>query len=167
MLLKQHITNEYNFRANIESDIRKWLKITANISYSDYSSNGGGAMGTGSNRGGVILSVINTPTYAPIMDPQNPNQYYTNFYGANITSPLENMERTRNDRDNENRLLASGSALITFLPELTFKTTFSIDRRNAINTTFLDPEKTQWGRNQYGTASDNRNQNTVLLSITY
>lgn len=152
----------YNFRANIESDIRKWLKITANISYSDYSSNGGGAMGTGSNRGGVILSVINTPTYAPIMDPQNPNQYYTNFYGANITSPLENIERTRNDRDNENRLLASGSALITFLPELTFKTTFSIDRRNAINTTFLDPEKTQWGRNQYGTASDNRNQNTVL-----
>lgn len=152
----------YNFRANIENDIRKWLRINANIAYSDYSSNGGGSMGTGANRGGVVLSVINTPTYAPIMDPEHPDQYYTNFYGANITSPLENIERTRNDRDKENRLLASGSALITFIPELTFKTTLSLDRRNAINTTFLDPNKTSWGRNQYGTASDSRNQNTVL-----
>ena len=161
-IIETSFYKRYNFRANVENDIRKWLKINANISYSDYSSNGGGAMGTGANRGGVILSVINTPTYAPIMDPENPEQYYTNFYGANITSPLENMERTRNDRDKENRLLASGSALITFIPELTFKTTFSIDRRNAISTSFLDPNKTSWGRNQHGTGSDNRNQNTVL-----
>ena len=152
----------YNFRANVDNDVRKWLRISANITYSDYTSNGGGEMGTGANRGGTVLSVINTPTYAPVMDPDNPNRYYTNFYGANITSPAENIERHRYDRDRENRLLASGSALITFMPELTFKTTFAIDRRNAISTTFLDPEKTSHGRDQYGEGSDNRNQNTVL-----
>lgn len=161
-IIETSFYRRYSFRANIENDIRKWLRITANVSYSDYSSNGGGNMGTGANRGGVVLSVINTPTYAPIMDPDNPDQYYTNFYGANITSPLENIERSRNNRDKENRLIASGSALITFIPELTFKTTFAIDRRNALNTTFLDPDKTSWGRNQYGEGSDKRNQNTVL-----
>lgn len=153
----------YNFRANLENDIRKWLKISANIAYADYTSNGGGTMGAGANRGGVVLSVINTPTYAPIWDEEHPDQFYNNFYGVgNITSPLENMERNRNDKNRENRLLASGSALITIMPELKFKSTISLDRRNAISTTFLDPISTTWGRNQYGEASDNRNQNTVL-----
>lgn len=161
-IIESSFYKRYNFRANIESDIRKWLKVTANVSYSDYSSNGGGAMGTGANRGGVVLSVINTPSYAPIMNSENPNQYNTNFYGVNITSPLENIERTRNNRDKENRLLASGSALITFIPELTFKTTFAVDRKNASSTTFLDPMKTAWGRDQYGEGSDKRNQGTVL-----
>ena len=82
----------YNFRVNLENQVRKWLTVSANISYSDYTSNGGGAMGTGSNRGGVILAVINTPTYAPVWDALNPNQYYNNFYGVgNITNPLENI----------------------------------------------------------------------------
>lgn len=161
-IIESSFYKRYNFRANIESEVRKWLKISANIAYSDYSSNGGGTMGENASRGGVVLSVINTPKYAPVMDPENPNQYYNNFYGANLTSPLENIARDSNDRDKENRLLASGSALITFIPELTFKTTFSIDRRNAINTGFLDPITTTWGRNQFGEGSDSRNQNTVL-----
>ncbi len=162
-VLETAFFRRYNFRANIDNDVRKWLRISANIAYSDYTSNGAGEMGTGANRGGTVLSVINTPKYAPIMDPENPDRYYNNFYGANITSPLENLERRRYDRDRENRLVASGSALFTFIPEeLIFKTTFSIDRRNAISTTFLDPEKTQHGRDQYGEGSDNRNQNTVL-----
>ncbi len=153
----------YNFRLNFENKIRDWLIVNANIAYSDYSGNGGGTMGQGANRGGVVLSVINTPTYAPIWDPLNPNQYYNNFYGVgNITNPLENMARNENNKDKENRLLATGSLLFKILPELTFKTTFSIDRRNAINTTFLDPVSTAWGREQHGEAADNRNMNTVL-----
>ena len=153
----------FSFRTNVEGKIRKWLTVNANVSYSDYSSNGGGAMGTGANRGGTILSVVNTPTYAPIWDSLNPGQYYNNFYGVgNITNPRENMARAENDKAKENRLIASGSLLFTILPELTYKSTFSIDRRNAISTTFLDPISTAWGRENYGLGSDNRNMNTVL-----
>lgn len=153
----------YSFRVNVENQIRKWLMVSANVSYADYSNNGGGAMGLGSNRGGVILAVINTPTYAPIWNPENPKQYYNNFYGINnITSPLENMARSANNKDRENRLLATGNVFITFLPELKLKSSFTIDRRNSINTTFLDPISTAWGRNQYGEGSDKRNMNTVL-----
>ncbi|MEG0992607.1 MAG: TonB-dependent receptor [Bacteroidales bacterium] len=153
----------YNFRVNVDSEVRSWLNVSANVTYSDYTNNGAGTMGAGANRGGVILSVINTPTYAPIWNPEKPEQYYNNFYGiGNITNPLENMERARNNKTRENRLLASGSALVKFMPELNFKSTLSLDRRNAIATTFLDPIKTAWGRNQYGEASDNRNMNTIL-----
>lgn len=153
----------FSFRANVEGKVRKWLTVNANVSYSDYSSNGGGSMGTGANRGGTILSVVNTPTYAPIWDPLNPQQYYNNFYGVgNITNPRENMARAENDKSKENRLIASGSLLFTILPELTYKATFSLDRRNAISTSFLDPISTAWGRENYGLGSDNRNMNTVL-----
>lgn len=152
----------YNFRVNLENQIRSWLTVGANISYSDYSGNGGGTMGLGANRGGVVLAVINTPTFAPVWDSLNPGQYYNNFYGVNITSPLENMARSKNNKDKENRLLASGNALFTILPELKFKTALTLDRRSAVNTTFLDPISTSWGRNQYGEASDKRNTNTVI-----
>ncbi len=152
----------YNFRANIENKVRPWLTVNANINYSDYNNNGI-STGTGANRGGVVLSVVNTPTYAPIWNESNPSQYYNNFFGvSNITSPLENLARSANNKYRENRLLAAGSALITFLPNLNLKSSFALDRRNALNTTFLDPIATAWGRNQYGEGSDTRNMNTVL-----
>ncbi|GAB6008556.1 SusC/RagA family TonB-linked outer membrane protein [Dysgonomonas reticulitermitis] len=151
----------YNVRANIENDVRKWLKITASASYSDRSRNDL-ITGQGSNRGGVVLSVINTPTYAPIWDPKNPGQYYDNFNGANITHPLENMARSKNDKQREDRLILSGSALITLMPELNIKSTFSMDRRNGLTTSFLDPVATSWGRQHFGIGKDERNKNTVL-----
>ncbi|SEL38956.1 SusC/RagA family TonB-linked outer membrane protein [Parapedobacter koreensis] len=161
-VLSSAFYKRYNFRANIDNQVRDWLNISANVSYSDYNNNGI-ISGTGANRGGVVLSVINTPTYAPIWDPENPAQYYNNFYGiGNITSPLENMARSKNNKARENRLLASGHATLTFIPELRLKSSFTMDRRNAVSTSFLDPISTAWGRNQYGEGSDNRNMNTVL-----
>jgi len=152
----------YNFRLNVDNKIRNWLNISANVNYSDYNSNGI-STGTGATRGGVVLSAINTPTYAPIWDPEHPNQYYNNFFGiGSLTSPLENLARSKNNKNAENRLLASGHALFTFIPDLTLKSSFSLDRRNAVNTRFLDPISTAWGRNQYGEGGDSRNTNTVL-----
>ncbi|HQI44031.1 MAG TPA: SusC/RagA family TonB-linked outer membrane protein, partial [Dysgonamonadaceae bacterium] len=151
----------YNFRANIENQVRDWLNIGANIAYSDYSNNGI-ISGTGANRAGVVLSVINTPTYAPIWDPKNPGQYYNDFYGANITHPLENLSRTEDNKTKNNRLLGSFNAEFTFLPNLKFKSSNSIDRVYYNATTYLDPVKTAYGRNQGGTASDNRSLSTIL-----
>lgn len=161
-ILKSSFFQRYSFRANIEGTVKDWLKVRANIVYSDYSSNGGGAMGTGSNRGGVILSVINTPTYAPIWNPEKPEQYYNNFYGVNIQSPLENEARQAANRGRENRLLATGELLFTIMPGLTLQSKFTMDRRNSLDTSFLDPVTTTRGREQGGEGSDTRAQNTVL-----
>lgn len=161
-ILKSSFFRRYSFRANVEGEIRKWLTAKTNIMYSDYSSNGGGAMGTGSNRGGVVLAVVNTPTYAPIWNPEDPTEYYNNFYGLNLQHPLENEAREQSNRNRENRIIASGELLFKILPVLNFDSKFTLDRRNALNTTFLDPHLTTRGREQGGEGSDNRNQNTVL-----
>ena len=161
-ILKSSFFQRFNFRANIEGQVRKWLTVKANVLYSDYSSNGGGAMGTVGNRGGVILSVINTPTYAPIWDPENPERYYNNFYGLNMASPLENEARSAANRSRENRIIASGELLFNIINGLTFSSKFTLDRRNGWDTSFLDPESTSRGREQMGEGYDGRNQNTVL-----
>lgn len=152
----------YNFKANIDNQIKPWLNIGANISYSDYGSNGI-ISGQGANRAGVVLSVINTPTYAPIWDADNPGQYYNNFYGANITHPVENMSRSEDNHNSNQRLIATGKAEITFLPDLKLKSTVTMDRSNNQNFSFLDPIKTAYGRSEYGSASDNRSMGTVMI----
>jgi TonB-linked SusC/RagA family outer membrane protein len=152
----------YNLRANFEDQILPWFKVNSNIAYSNYTNNGI-ISGTGSNRAGVILSVINTPTYAPIWDPNNPGQYYNNFYGAQVTSPVENMSRTEDDENENNRLVGSVSGEMTFFKDLVYRPSLSVDRVYNHTYSFLDPIKTSWGRTNYGNASDSRSLSTILV----
>lgn len=149
----------YSFRANLSNEIRKWLTIGTNISYSD-NSNNGVTTGSGSNRGGVVLALVNLPTSLPVINPAT--DFYTrSFYGQNITNPVEAMENGKDDITRENRLLASGNMLITFSKDLNFKSTFTLDRRNGLQTGF-SPVIHVPGIDEYGSAWDNRNMNTVL-----
>ena len=152
----------YNVRGNIINDISKWLTINADVAYSDYTYRGTGIIsGTGSNRGGVLASVIETPTYGPVWDPNKPGQYYSNFYGVNVNSPLENIARTKDNKSQYNKLLASGKAIFTLLPTLKFTSTLAFDRSSGITTNFLDPTETLEGRNQHGTGYDSRSTGTI------
>lgn len=152
----------YNFRAAIENDLKPWLRLNASVTYSDYTYRGSIISGNGANRGGVLMAVINTPTYAPIWDPENPGQYNTNFYGVNITSPLENLARTKDNRSNYNKLIATGKAKITFMKGLDFTTSLTMERTQGKTMNFLDPHETLNGRDNYGTGYDARSIRTTL-----
>ncbi|MDO4782272.1 MAG: TonB-dependent receptor [Capnocytophaga felis] len=159
-IIRSSFFERYNVRLNLENKTKKWLTLGANISYSDYSSNNI-ISGQGSNRAGVVLSIINTPTYAPIWS-DNPKQYYNNFYGVNITHPVENISRNADNLTNNNRIVGSGSATVHFTDALKFKSTFAIDRLAHKHTSWLDPEATAWGRQNFGNASDVRSNVTLL-----
>lgn len=161
-IIKVAFFERFNFRSNIENQIRPWLKIGANVSYSDYKSNGI-VSGLGANRAGVVLSVINAPTYAPIWDENNPEYFYDQFYGVNITSPVENMSRTADNKTLNNRLISTGSAEITFLPNLKLRSSVTLDRLYNNNSSYLDPVKTGYGRSEGGIATDDRSINTVMI----
>ena len=152
----------YNFRAAIENDLKSWLRLNASVTYSDYTYRGGIISGNGANRGGVLMSVINTPTYAPIWDPEYPTRYNTNFYGVNITSPLENIARTKDNRTKYDKLIATGKATITFLPELKLTSSLSMERTHGTTMNFLDPYETLNGRDNHGTGYDARSVRTTL-----
>jgi TonB-linked SusC/RagA family outer membrane protein len=149
----------YSFRTNVENQVTKWLNVNANVSYSDNISNGI-STGVGSNRGGTVLSVVNLPTSIPVFNAEG--LYNRVFYGMNIANPLEELKNGKNNKNKENRLIASGNALITFLPELTFKSSFTLDRRNGLSTGFTPPVHGS-DRDDWGSGYDNRNMNTVMV----
>ncbi|MFV0590407.1 MAG: SusC/RagA family TonB-linked outer membrane protein [Draconibacterium sp.] len=159
-VLSSAFFRRYNLRSNVESQVRSWLHFGLNLSYSDNTSNGV-TTGAGSNRGGVVLSVVNLPTASNIIDPET-RLYNRTFFGQNIVNPIESIENGKNNKSNENRLIASGSSTITFLPELNLKSSFTLDRRNSKNTGFTPPVHGA-DRDDWGNAWDTRSMNTLLV----
>ena len=147
----------FNVKANAESELYKWLTVGTNLAYSHYRNNGI-ISGTGSNRAGVVLSVLNTPTYAKPWSEIAGQEgwYWTQFYGANLTTPAENLARTENNYSQTDRMLLTGYAQINFSKNFNFKSTVSMDRRWTHSYSFLDPVKTSHGRTQHGEASSTR-----------
>ncbi|MCC8154654.1 MAG: SusC/RagA family TonB-linked outer membrane protein, partial [Tannerellaceae bacterium] len=143
-VLKAAYNRRYNVRVNIDTQVRKWVKFSTNVNYSHYKNNDI-ISGQGANRAGVVASVISTPTYAKVWDEENPNWYWNNFYGANLTNPVENMGRTEYNYEATDRFIGTIGALFTLMEGLNFKTTVSMDRRWVHKFEFLDPVRTSDG----------------------
>lgn len=156
-------SERYNVKASFDKKIFKWVSANASVTFSHYTINGSIITGQGANRAGVVVSAVTTPTYAPVWDPENPQQFNTNFYGANLTSPRENMARTDYDRNVSDRLLLSGGLTFYLAKGLNFKSTVTMDRRWVHSSSFLDPIRTSYGRTQHGTASDGRSDDMRMV----
>ena len=159
-VLSSAFFRRFNLRSNVESQVREWLRFGLNLSYSDNTSNEV-TTGMGSNRGGVVLAVVNLPTAATIRDEET-GLYNRLFFGQNITNPIEELENGKNNKKNENRLIASANTIITFAPELNLRTSFTLDRRNGKETAFTPPVHGA-DRNDWGSAFDIRDLNTLLV----
>lgn len=143
----------YTLRANIENQIRKWLKVGSNLSYS-YTDSQTITDNIGSNRGGVILAVVNAAPYLHVWDPNNPGQYDNNAYGTRIEPPLAYTENYTTRLNS--RFLGDVNAEITFWPALKFRSSVSFDINSYNSYWFLDPKKTEYGRTTHGQAADDR-----------
>ncbi len=156
-------SRRFNARASFDVDMYKWLTVGTNVAYSHYKNNGV-TTGLGANRGGMVLSAINTPTYAPVKDADHPEQYYYNFYGlGGLASPAENMASSEFNYNTTDRLILTAYAQINFTKKVNFKSTVSMDRRWEHNYSFLDPVQTQYGRTQHGEATDTRNDDRRMV----
>lgn len=152
----------YNLKASIDADLFKWISVGANVAYSNYKNNGI-ISGVGSNRAGVVLSVINTPTYAKIWDEEHPDWYWTQFYGGNLTTPSENIARSAQNFDQTDRLLLTGNITINFHKNLRLKSSVTMDRRWVHSYSFLDPIAISYGRTQHGSVSDSRSDDMRMV----
>lgn len=156
--------NRYNVKASFESDLYKWLTVGGNVAYSSYRSQGDIISATGANRAGVVLSIINTPTYARVWDEEHPDWYYTRFYGlSGLTTPADNVARNKDNFSQTDRMLMTGFAQINFSKNLNFKSTVSMDRRWVHSYSFLDPIHVTYGREQHGNVSDSRSDDRRMI----
>lgn len=152
----------FNAKVNVDTQLFKWLKIGTDMAYSHYKNNGI-ITGEGANRSGVVLAVVNTPTYAKVWDESHPDWYWTQFYGANIKTPAEFVARTENNFNATDRMIVTGFVQFTFTPQLNFKSTVTMDRRWEHKYSFLDPIHTAHGRTQHGEASDSRSDDMRMI----
>lgn len=156
-------SHRVNTRASFDVDLYKWLTVGVNIAYSSYRNNGI-ISGTGANRAGVVLSIVNTPTYAEIWADDAHTMYNSQFYGlGGYTHPLENLARSEDNFTSTDRAIMSAFAQISFSEYLNFKSTVSMDRTWIHSYTFLDPLKTSFGRTQHGEASDSRTDDLKMV----
>ena len=162
-IIRSSFFERYNVRLNLEAKMRQWLTFETNLSYADYESNGI-ISGLGANRAGVVLSVINTPHYAPIWSEKTGEEgwYYYDFKGANLSHPVENISRRADNLLKNSRFVGSGSAIVQLMKGLRYKSTLAIDRLSSKENRFTDPKLTSYGRRNYGEAADIRKNNTLL-----
>lgn len=146
----------YSFRTNIDSKLLPVLKMGLNISYS----NSGGRdvyESRSAMRAGSILSVINTPPFMQVWDSDNPNQYDEYAYGSRISNPV-----AANDADQTNstdRLISSLNFTIDLAKGLAFKTNFGFDMNSLKANYFLNPTRSEDGRNTKGRVEEKYSRN--------
>lgn len=149
-----------NFRANVDSDLFKWLSASFNVGYSH---NTGRTVyeSRSSMRAGSILSAINTPPFMQEWDPNDPTIYDEDAYGSRILNPLAaNAADMTNMTD---RLQGSISLDIKPFKGFDYKVSYSMDLNNSRNDYYLDPHSTSDGRSTKGYVSESLSRNSEWL----
>lgn len=139
--------DRYSFRTNLSSDISSWFKISTNLSFSrntrtDVADN------ANSGRGGVIMSILNTPPYIPVWKEDAPGQYQPDPNQNSRENPFGLTSKY--DYNKDNRFMGNLELDFTLMEGLHFKPRFSVDYTSHTWDMFIDPEKTQYGREANG-----------------
>lgn len=149
-----------SFRANVDSEMFKWLAISLNASYSH---NAGRSVyeSRSSMRAGSILSAINTPPFMQIWADGSRTVYDEDAYGSRILNPM--AANAADMTSSSDRL--SGSLSLEFKPfrDFSFKSSGSIDLSNSRNDHYLDPYSTSDGRSTKGYVSEGVSRNYEWL----
>lgn len=139
--------DRYSFRTNLSSELTSWLKATTSLSFSRNNRNDI-ADNQNSGRGGVILSILNTPPYITTWNPNAPGQYMPDPNQNSRENPFGLTNKYDNNKDN--RFMGNLELDFTILEGLHFKPRFSVDYTAHTWDMFIDPEKTQYGREANG-----------------
>jgi TonB-linked SusC/RagA family outer membrane protein len=139
-IIKHTGYDRVNIRSNINSEVKKWLKVGLNVSGGlsntrMVSSSGDGSAGEG---GSVVRYALYRSPAIPVYNAAGgyvdlPSEYYGNsvynsFFGDGYSPEglAANTDRTQKIKT----LLATGNVLINFTPDLFWKTTAGIDYSN-------------------------------------
>ena len=131
----------YNTRLKINSEVKKWLNVGVNLSYTNSIQNA--PTSSDSKSSNIINAARFIPSFYPYYERNPDGSYILDANGNNIydfgkyrpTSALQNqnaaatlpLDKNENKEDN---FSGKGFMEFTFLPELKFKSSFSVDLVN-------------------------------------
>lgn len=160
-------------RLNLDNEIKPWLKIATslnilNLKTKDTPDN------ASSGRGGTIMSVLNTPPFVHVYKDQGkPDFVLTDktWFDPNPFQPSwENPKAYMFGTDQmavDNQIFGSVNAEARLIKNLYLKSRVGVDISNHLWDSYLDPFRTNNGRNSNGSgAADKSNSSTWLWENT-
>jgi TonB-dependent starch-binding outer membrane protein SusC len=160
--------DRYNLRINLDNQIKDWIKLgtTLNLIHMKTKDTPDNAS---SGRGGVIMSTLNTPPFLNIYKNDGSGQFDPNPFQPSWENPVAYMEGPDQEAI-DNQLLGSVFAEATLLKDLKFLSRFGLEYNNYQWDYYLDPFRTNFGRNNNGLGRATKsNAQTVLWEnlLTY
>jgi len=154
-VIRSNEVERYSAKVNFSKQIRSWLKIGTNLTYSkwrdvDVTDN------AGAGRGGVVLGALVTPSVIGIFN--DDGTYSGNPLQSSWENPVAGTDAPDKEYHNS-RFLGTTYLDIDITDEFQFKSRFSIHDSNGKFTYFLDPYSTDWGRVNQGIASESSSKN--------
>jgi TonB-dependent starch-binding outer membrane protein SusC len=145
--------DRYSVRLNLDNKVNSWLKVTANLNYLR-SAFRNTIDNLSSGRGGVILSALNTPPFLKVYKDDGSGQFDPNPFQPSWENPI--AYQSRDERSKDNRFLGNLGVDVRFAKFLSYKVNFAADLSNTQFDSFVDPFRTNFGRQENGVGNARR-----------
>lgn len=153
--------DRYSMRLNLDNQVNRWLKVGTSINVlrsvtSDTPDN------ASSGRGGVIMSALNTPPFLKIYKDETETQYDPNPFQPSWENPIAYMFGP-DQQASDTRIFGNVSAEAEVFKGFSLKTNFGVDMNAHQWDYYLDPFKTNFGRNQNGIGQADKSNSNIWL----
>jgi len=151
----------YSVRLNLDNQANNWLKFSASMNVlrsttKDTPDN------ASSGRGGVIMSALNTPPFLSIYKKDGSGQFDPNPFQPSWENPVAYMFGPSQEA-NDTRFFGNFNAEAALFKGFALKTNFGADINAHQWEYYLDPFRTNFGRNQNGLGQADKSNTTIWL----
>ncbi len=157
--------DRYSVRLNLDNQVKTWLKLGTNLNITSTTTKNAND-NTGSDRGGIILSVLNTPPFLRPYKTDGSGQFDPNPFQASWENPYAGQYGP-DQQTVDNRLFGNLTAEAGIIKGLTYKVNFGIDYTSHQFDFYLDPFRTNSGRSTHGSGQADKSISSTLLLENY
>jgi TonB-linked SusC/RagA family outer membrane protein len=157
--------DRYSLRLNLDNQLKKWLKtgVSINVLSSRTKDTPDNAS---SGRGGVIMSALNTPPFLNVYKDDGSGWFDPNPFQPSWENPIAYMEGP-DQLNTDTRLFGNLNAEATLFKGFSLRTNLGIDLNSHQWDYYLDPVRTNFGRQQNGIGrSDKSNTSSWIWENT-
>lgn len=151
----------YSVRLNLDNQATSWLKVGTSVNVLR-SSTKDTPDNASSGRGGVIMSALNTPPFLSIYKNDGSGQFDPNPFQPSWENPVAYMFGPDQETI-DTRLFGNFNAEATLFKGFALKTNFGADINAHQWEYYLDPFRTNYGRNQNGLGQADRSNSAIWL----
>lgn len=164
-IVKPAAFDRYSLRLNLDNNLKKWLKVGANFNVL-YSQTKDTPDNASSGRGGVIMSALNTPPFLRTYKADGSGQFDPNPFQPSWENPIAYMQGP-DQSQSDSRLFGNINTELALFKGFTYKSNAGVDLNSHQWDYYLDPFRTNFGRDQNGIGrADKSNSSTWLWENT-